>query len=99
MLGHDFMRGDLIRFIPRMIYHQDEPIGDPVCMPIYYLSEMARAAGVKVCQVGEGADEMFCGYPLWNIALRIQNLDQIPGIGWLKRAGMMARLKFLSLGI
>ena len=31
---------------------------DPVCIPIYYLSQLATNKNVKVCQVGEGADEL-----------------------------------------
>ena len=31
-------------------------------MPVYYVSKLARDNGVVVCQVGEGADELFWGY-------------------------------------
>lgn len=65
---------DLLEFLPRMIHLQDEPIGDPVCVPVYYVSEMARRQGVIVCQVGEGADELFWGYPTWKLKLRLQQL-------------------------
>jgi asparagine synthase (glutamine-hydrolysing) len=53
---------ELIDFLPDLIFHQDEPIADPVCVPIYYVSKLARATGTKVVQVGEGSDELFCGY-------------------------------------
>jgi asparagine synthase (glutamine-hydrolysing) len=52
-------------FFEKMAYHQDEPLGDVVCIPLYYVSKLARDAGVKVLQVGEGADELFCGYPMY----------------------------------
>ena len=58
---------DLLDFLPRMVQLQDEPIADPVCVPVYYVSKLARDNGVIVCQVGEGADELFCGYPTWKI--------------------------------
>ena len=48
-----------------MIHLQDEPIADPVCVPVYYVSNLARRHGVIVCQVGEGSDELFWGYPNW----------------------------------
>src|SRR5439155_5523030 len=35
----------------------------------------ARRNGVTVCQVGEGADELFCGYPTWKQKLRLQQID------------------------
>ncbi|ODS23508.1 asparagine synthase (glutamine-hydrolyzing) [Candidatus Endobugula sertula] len=63
---------DLINFLPQMIHLQDEPIGDPVCVPLYYVSKLARANGVTVCQVGEGADELFWGYSSWQRFLRLQ---------------------------
>jgi len=53
---------DLRDFLPELIFHQDEPIADPVCVPLYYVSKLARETGTKVIQVGEGSDELFCGY-------------------------------------
>ncbi len=79
---------DLITLLPRMVYLQDEPIADPVCMPIYYLSTLAREHGVPVCQVGEGADELFCGYPGWQLLRRLQRYDAVPVPRILKRAGL-----------
>lgn len=63
---------DLIRFVPEMAYQQDEPIADPVCIPLYYVSKLARDYGVTVCQVGEGADELFFGYQQWHDRLKMQ---------------------------
>jgi len=63
---------DVLDFIPRMIELQDEPIGDPVCAPVFFVSELARQHGVIVCHVGEGADEIFFGYPSWQLKLRLQ---------------------------
>ena len=63
---------DLIAFLPRLIYHQDEPIGDPVCVPLYYVSKLAKDSGTTVIQVGEGADELFGGYTHWMKLLRLQ---------------------------
>jgi asparagine synthase (glutamine-hydrolysing) len=65
---------DALEFIPRMIELQDEPLGDPVCIPVYYVSRLAREHGVIVCQVGEGADELFWGYGSWKLQLRAQEL-------------------------
>jgi len=81
---------DLIDFLPRMIRLQDEPIADPVCFPVYFVSKLARDHGVVVCQVGEGADELFWGYPDWKILLRLQRLNALPVPGALRRAGLAA---------
>ncbi len=50
-------------FLPKLIHHQDEPLGDPVCIPLYFVSKLARENGTIVVQVGEGSDEQFSGYP------------------------------------
>lgn len=62
---------DLVDFLPGLVYHQDEPIADPVCVPIYYVSRLARESGTIVIQVGEGADELFAGYTHWLDILRL----------------------------
>jgi asparagine synthase (glutamine-hydrolysing) len=69
---------DLIDFLPRMAHLQDEPLADPVCFPVHHVSALAREHGVVVCQVGEGADELFCGYPSWKRMLDLQQLDDLP---------------------
>jgi asparagine synthase (glutamine-hydrolysing) len=80
---------DLVKFLPRMVYLQDEPIADPVCVPVHYVSELARKNNVTVCQLGEGADELFWGYHHWRQALYLQKWLSMPLIGGLKRLGML----------
>lgn len=53
---------DLLTFLPELADHADDPNGDPVCFPLYYVSKLIRDSGVIVAQVGEGADELFAGY-------------------------------------
>lgn len=79
---------DLIDFLPRMVQLQDEPIADPVCVPVYYVSKLARDNGVIVCQVGEGSDELFWGYPSWKTALNLQRYDDLPIPRLLKKLGL-----------
>jgi len=78
-------RADVIDFLPKMVDLQDEPIADPVCVPVYYVAELARRSGTIVCQLGEGADEMFIGYPNWLQALERQQLDDQPAPRVAKR--------------
>ncbi len=79
---------DLIDFLPRMVHLQDEPIADPVCVPVYYVSKLARENGVIVCQVGEGADELFWGYPGWKTSLRLQRYNDLPIPNFFKTIGL-----------
>jgi asparagine synthase (glutamine-hydrolysing) len=78
---------DILEFLPRMVQLQDEPIGDPVCVPLYYVAALARQSGVVVCQLGEGADELFIGYPSWIEALKRQRWNDLPVPTIAKRAG------------
>ena len=62
---------EMQEFLPSLVFHQDEPIADPVCVPLYYVSKLARDSGTIVVQVGEGADEIFSGYENYVRHLRI----------------------------
>lgn len=62
---------EMQEFLPSLIFHQDEPIADPVCVPLYYVSKLARDSGTIVVQVGEGSDEIFSGYENYVRHLRI----------------------------
>ena len=65
---------DMQKFLPDLIFHQDEPLADPVCVPLYYVSKLARETGTIVVQVGEGADEIFAGYDWFRKYVRINEL-------------------------
>lgn len=102
---------DLLSFLPQMVRLQDEPIADPVCVPVYYVSKLARDNGVIVAQVGEGADELFWGYPAWKTYRRLARWNDAPvpraakgaGVALATRAGKGTRrevefLRRASLG-
>jgi len=81
---------DAIGFLDHMARLQDEPIADPVCVPLYHLCKLARDNGCIVCQAGEGADELFCGYPFWLRKLQLQRADGLPVPKAIKRLGLGA---------
>lgn len=54
--------GDMRDYLGDLVHHQDEPIADWVCIPLYFVSKLAKDSGATVVQVGEGSDEQFCGY-------------------------------------
>jgi asparagine synthase (glutamine-hydrolysing) len=49
-------------FLPELAVRQDEPNGDPACVPMHFVCKAAHDAGLKVVLVGEGSDEVFGGY-------------------------------------
>src|SRR5258708_29501626 len=71
---HEVMIGrkEMMKFLPELVFHQDEPIADPVCVPLYYVSKLARDTGTIVVQWGDGAEEGFAGYDWFGTYLRIQ---------------------------
>jgi asparagine synthase (glutamine-hydrolysing) len=62
---HDFFGA-----LPRLIWHEDEPIAHPSSVPLYFVSALAKQH-VTVVLTGEGSDELLAGYGkypriLWN---------------------------------
>jgi asparagine synthase (glutamine-hydrolysing) len=57
---------DFFRTLPRLIWHEDEPIAFPSSVPLYFVSALAREH-VKVVLTGEGSDELFCGYNRYRV--------------------------------
>lgn len=57
---------DCRRAVPQIVSQQDEPIGDPACLPMHFVAKTARDRGATVVLVGEGSDEVFGGYPDMN---------------------------------
>src|ERR1044071_393774 len=68
IIGLDEMQ----RFLPELVFYQDEPIAEPVCIPLYYVAKLARETGTIVVQVREGSDELFGGYDWFRSYLRIE---------------------------
>ena len=58
---------DFFGELPRMVWHEDEPIAFPSSISLYFVSRLA-ARDVKVVLTGEGADELFLGYNRYRVA-------------------------------
>lgn len=54
---------DAIAFLTELVHHQDEPLADPVCLPLHFVCRLAADNDIKVLLAGEGSDELFWGYP------------------------------------
>lgn len=66
-IHHDKILDDesVIGFLDELKKMCDDPIADPVMISQYYIAKLAIDNGIKVVQVGEGADELFSGYTYW----------------------------------
>ena len=59
---------DFFGALPRLIWHEDEPIAHPSSVPLYFVSKLARDH-VTVVLTGEGSDELLAGYGKYPRAL------------------------------
>ncbi|MDQ3212643.1 MAG: asparagine synthase (glutamine-hydrolyzing) [Acidobacteriota bacterium] len=59
---------DFFGALPRLIWHEDEPIAHTSSVPLYFVSALAREH-VKVVLTGEGSDELLAGYGKYPRAL------------------------------
>ncbi|MEK7555452.1 MAG: asparagine synthase (glutamine-hydrolyzing) [Patescibacteria group bacterium] len=62
---------NLFDFLREYPYYADDPNGDQICFLIFYLSKLIKDNGVIVAQVGEGADEIFAGYPSYYLSTKL----------------------------
>ena len=46
---------DMLGYLDKLVFSQDEPIADWACIPLYFVSKLAKDNGVTVVQVGEGS--------------------------------------------
>ncbi len=60
---------DFFNALPRMIWHEDEPVNWPSSISLYFVAQLA-SAHVKVVLTGEGSDELFAGYSRYGHYLR-----------------------------
>lgn len=79
-------------FLGQYAFYADDPNGDQVCFPLFWLSKLAKESGVTVIQIGEGADEIFSGY---NTYVKAVNLYK----NWRKLENGGAAMKKLLAGL
>jgi asparagine synthase (glutamine-hydrolysing) len=64
--------------LPSLIRHLDEPLADPAVISCYLVSQLARQRGTKVLLSGQGADELFGGYPRYAAFRAFRWADRVP---------------------
>ncbi len=63
--------------IRKVQYHMDQPLADPSCIALYFVSKLASEY-VKVVLSGEGADELFGGYTIYNEINSLRGYQKLP---------------------
>lgn len=63
--------------VPEVQYMMDEPLADASAVALYFLSQLA-SQDVKVVLSGDGADELFGGYPIYHEPVSLQGYQKLP---------------------
>src|SRR4029077_20043930 len=81
---HEIVVGmdDFFNALPRLIWHEDEPIAWPSSVSLYFVSKLARQH-VTVVLTGEGSDEMFGGYARYRFYAMNER--------WMRAYGLLPR--------
>jgi len=77
-LHHDVLisEQDFFDSLPRLIWHEDEPIAWPSSVALYFVAKLARER-VTVVLTGEGSDETLGGYTRYAFTLKNAALDRV----------------------
>ena len=95
---------DLVRSIPLVAAHYDQPFGNSSALPAYYCAKMARADGVSKLLAGDGGDELFGGNTRYAKQKVFGWYDQIPPrlrtglLEPLSRSSVMKQIPLLRKG-
>jgi asparagine synthase (glutamine-hydrolysing) len=84
-------------FVPELVRFLDEPLADPSCIPLYFISKLAREH-ITVVLSGEGADEILAGYGIYGRMLALNRIyggsGALRGLApWIARLTPSERLR------
>lgn len=94
---------DLVRSIPIVAAHYDQPFGNSSALPAYYCAKMAREDGVTKLLAGDGGDELFGGntryakqrvfgfYDSLPAGVRTGLLEPAAGLGFIKQTPLISK--------
>lgn len=71
---------EYMKEVPKIMWHMDDPLADPACVPLYFVAREARKH-VTVVLSGEGADELFGGYNIYREPQDLEVFNKIPRVG------------------
>ena len=75
---HEFVvRADAIDFLPKMVWHHDQPFADSSAIPTYMVAKLTKEH-VTVALTGDGGDELFAGYERFAAARLAEGYRRTP---------------------
>ena len=75
--AHHISEEEYWKALPLVQWHMDEPSGDPSAVALYFVDKLA-ARRVKAVLSGEGADEFFGGYRIYQAPLAAEHMHLLP---------------------
>lgn len=70
--------GEFADFLPKYVWHMEEPVCEPPAVALYYVSRLAKDH-VKVLLSGEGGDEAFAGYQNYRNLVWLERMKKMAG--------------------
>jgi len=68
---------DVVKLLPKIAWHCDEPMADPALIPVYLLSEAAKKTSTVIL-TGDGGDEIFAGYDQYRFLKATSAASKLP---------------------
>jgi asparagine synthase (glutamine-hydrolysing) len=69
---------EMMDVLPLIVWYLDDPVADPALVPLWFIAREARKR-VKAVLSGEGADELFGGYTVYNEPISLAPFEKLPG--------------------
>ena len=69
---------EMMDALPLIVWYLDDPVADPALVPLWFIAREARKY-VKAVLSGEGADELFGGYVIYNEPISLAPFEKMPG--------------------
>lgn len=85
---------EIFENLEKIVWHLDEPHSNPSLIPLYFLSKAARER-FDIVLTGEGADELFGGYYMYELNLKYEKYDKLPYGFRNAMAKLFSNLSFL----
>ena len=77
---HYITPAELVRAIPLVAAHYDQPFGNSSALPAYYCARLAREHGVEKLLAGDGGDELFGGNTRYARQKVFDTYDAVPPV-------------------
>jgi asparagine synthase (glutamine-hydrolysing) len=72
-----FIEPDVVKLLPKIAWHCDEPMADPALIPVYLLSAAAKKTSTVIL-TGDGGDEIFAGYDHYRFLKATHAASKLP---------------------